>query len=224
MRLKIFCGLLLFIFACSKNQWKQPTSICFELALSPSQLLGGDLSLQTGHLSMGNFIFDGVREEGGDVYFSTDYDSPVRVPFKSSTSEPLAFEIPQGVYTEMTVRLGEESKPSVLVVEGEWKDANNDPIFVQIELEEVETLSIPGKNQARQQQPLPLTSDKATANIVLQPHTWIMESQRPLWEMAETVILNGRVTLLVNKKTNVELYRVISELFLDSKPCAFVES
>lgn len=225
MRLKIFCGFLLCIFACSKvNQWKEPTSICFDLALSTTQFLDGDLTLRTGHLDMSNFIFDGQREEGGDVYFETDYDQSIQVPVKGVAIDAMTFDVPQGVYTEMEIHLGDKDQPSTLVLEGEWKANTTNPVFVQVELEKVEQWSILGKNQARQQQPLELTAKKATASIVLQPHLWITVEQRMLWEMAETVLVNGRTTLLVNPTTNVELYQAISKLFLAHMPCALVES
>ncbi|MGH1339305.1 MAG: hypothetical protein ACRBFS_24515 [Aureispira sp.] len=225
MRLKIFCGFLLCIFACSKvNQWKNPTSICFDLALSSTQFLDGDLALRTGHLNISNFIFDGEREQGGDVYFSTDYDQLVQVPVKGPAIEAMTFDVPQGIYTAMNIQLGDENKPSTLILEGEWKPNNADPVFVQVELEKVEKWSIIGKNQARQQQPLELGAKKAVASIVLQPNFWITEEQRILWEMAETVLVNGRTTLLVNPTTNIELYQAVSKLFLAHTPCALVES
>lgn len=225
MRLKIFCGFLLCIFACSKvNQWKQPTSICFELGLSATQFLQGDLSLQGGYLEMGNFIFDGEREQGGDVYFNTGYDKPAQIPLQGAAVEAMTFDIPQGVYTAMTVYLGEQDAPSRLILEGELILDNADPVFVQLEMEGVEQWAVVGKNQARQQQPLELTAEKTNARIVLQPHLWIKEEQRPLWEVAETVFINGKTTLLVNAQNNVELYQAISKLFLAHMPCALVES
>lgn len=225
MRLKIFCGFLLCIFACSKvNKWKQPTTICFDVALSSTQFLNGDLILQTGHLNLSNFIFDGVREEGGEVYFNTAYEKTVQVPFKSPAIEAMTFDVPQGVYTAMTIHLGDEDQPSSLLLEGEWKAQSGAALFVQIALEKVEQWSIVGKNQARQQQHLELTAEKASASIVLQPQFWITEEQRSMWEMAETVIVNGRTTLLVNPTTNTELYKAISKLFLVHKPCALVAS
>lgn len=225
MRLKIFCGFLLCVFACSKvNQWKQPTKICFGLRLSTTQLLDGNLVLQAGHLKLSNFIFNGKRKQGGDVFFNRPYDQPIQVPLKGTTIEAMTFDIPKGIYREMDIRLGAKSRPSILVLEGALKIDNRDAVFVQIELAKVEQWSIMVKNQARQQQVLKLTAEKSSASIVLQPHFWITEEQRPLWERAETVIVDGRRTLLVNKKTNLELYQAISKLFLVHKPCALVES
>lgn len=225
MRLKIFCGFLLCIFACSKvNQWKQPTSICFELALSATQFLNGDLVMQEGYLDMGNFIFDGKREQGGDVYFNTGYEKSVQIPLQETAVEAMTFDIPQGIYTGMTIHLGEQDHPSTLVLEGELALDNSDPVFVRMELGGVEQWVVIGKNQARQQQPLELTAEKTNARIVLQPHLWIKEEQRPMWEMAETMLVNGKTTLLVNADTNVELYQAVSKLFLANMPCALVES
>jgi hypothetical protein len=229
MRLKIFCGFLLFIFACSKSPWKQPTSINFELALSSTSFLTGDLLFHTGYMNLGSFVFDGARQQGGDVYFDTDYDKAVQVPLKgtataSSNSNKLTFDVPQGVYTDLLLHLGTADKPSDLVLEGDLTLDSGDPVFVRLELQGVERWSVVAKNQARQQQGLTLEGISTNATIVLQPQQWILENQRSLWEAAELEVINGRMTLLINAATNIELYRTISKLFIAGAPCAFVES
>lgn len=225
MRLKIFCGFLLCIFACSKlDELKQPTSIGFDLSLSTTQFLNGELVLRTGYVELSNFIFDGQREQGSAVYFNTAYDNSIQVPLKGPTLETMTFDVPQGIYTSVNIRLGDEDKPSILVLEGEWKPNSVAPVYVQLELKDVEQWLIVGKNRARQQQPLTLTTQKATASIVLQPHLWITAEQNDLWEMAEMSLVNGRSTILVNSTTNVALYEAIYKLFVTNMPCALIES
>jgi hypothetical protein len=225
MRLKIFCGFLLFIFACSKlDELKQPTSIGFDLGLSATQFLNGELVFNNGYIQLSDFIFDGERTEGSAVYFNTGYEKTIQVPFKKPALETMTFDVPQGIYTSINIRLGTEEKPSVLVLEGEWHPNSAAPVYVQLELRDVEQWSIIAKNSARQQQPLTLTAQKATASMVLQPHLWITNEQLDLWQMAETSLVNGRTTLLVNSTTNVALYEAIHKLFITNMPCALIES
>ena len=225
MRLKIFCGFLLFIFACSKlDELKQPTSIGFEFGLSTTELLNGELIINAGYIQLSDFIFDGHREQGSAVYFNTAYENSIQIPLKAPALETMTFDVPQGVYSSINIRLGAQDKPSVLVLEGAWNPNSITPVYVQVELKDVEQWLIITKNQARQQQPLTLTAQKTTASIVLPSHLWITEEQRDLWETAETRLVNGRTTILVNSTTNIALYQTIYKLFVTNMPCALIES
>ncbi|MBR8536749.1 hypothetical protein KDU71_14325 [Carboxylicivirga sediminis] len=92
---------LLFMGACQKEEFTQPvaTQLLVKLADGSSPTI----SFETGTVFFQQIQFDGHRQQGGDVHFSTKADKPMGPVTFSNESEGFIkhFDIPQGVYSHM---------------------------------------------------------------------------------------------------------------------------
>jgi hypothetical protein len=136
---------LLFIMAsCQKDPLTQPVKVNFQFGMSPFEMEeahtgpvaleetdnppfgvpggaqngNGPLVIDNGTLVISAIDFEGRREQGEDVFFTYTPPQPVVADLADeTTSLPISFDIPQGVYTriEVILHLGtEELTPLVL--------------------------------------------------------------------------------------------------------------
>jgi len=100
-------GLILILFntGCTKkDEFTIPVSIKFEIAVKQSDegTDPGYFYFNWVHTLIKRIDFEGIRETGGDIYFSTDPD--LNVPFLEFDETPViisSFELPQGIYSPM---------------------------------------------------------------------------------------------------------------------------
>jgi hypothetical protein len=208
MELKLFCVLILGIFACSKvNQWKQPTQVCFNV-----ELVGSDnsskLTLNEGYLLIESFNFDGKREEGGDVYFVKNFDSDFNANFGAAALGALSFDIPQGDYHDIDINIvSEHDDLPNLVLSGTYQDPKGNAIPVRFELNQAETFEITGQGVSQNQNEVELVEGlKTNAAIQLNAYQWF---ENISLERAEVVSLNGEKVILINDQTNVMTYQKV---------------
>lgn len=107
--------LILFIAGCrEKDELTRPVKLQFDIKLSLGFKIGVsmDSSLNAEYLQftgcrigLGEILFIGKREEGGNYYFQTDpsLDFPKPTTFWHLQSTTISFfDLPQGIYTDMT--------------------------------------------------------------------------------------------------------------------------
>lgn len=227
MGLKIFCFFMLGIFACSKvNQWKKPTKVCFTADLMGATVLEGALTLKKGHLVVSSFEFDGKRTEGADVYFVKDYTGEFKVPFGEEPLRDLSFDVPQGIYTEIDVKVvsKNEQLPN-LVVDGVFEGAKIGSRAIRFELNQSKTFLIAGEDLVSNNKEVDLMeTTKAKAIILLDPSPWFVALEEHNLEQAKTVSIDGKKTILINKTTNSKLYdKVVAALGKDKQKAIFVK-
>ncbi len=151
----ILLPLLIFMIllsSCRKDELTLPTKVFFEFELityeegnnqknrmPPEELPFGPpfnrMSIDRGTLVIESIAFDGRRDEGRDVYFSSDLGKPVIVDLESGkTNQEISFDIPQGVYNrvELFLDLGSEDNVS-LVLEGSIRNRQSVEIPLRFE-------------------------------------------------------------------------------------------
>lgn len=208
MRLRLLCGLMLLMFACSKvNQLKQPTSLCFEVVLSDSDALNQRIQYNSSTITLEQMTLEGQRTEGSDVYFTMDYQPVESIAMSSGVMQALNFDIPQGMYTHLNLRWHPQHG-SIFQVEGNYRNDNGMTYPMRIELTMYVPFSIVYEGNSADFQ-----VDKTTGTIVLAIRDWFLPTQLDLLNNAELVEENGQAIVLINAEHNVKLYQHIFTAF-----------
>ena len=210
--------MILGIFACSKvNQWKQPTKINFNVDLVEQSSLDGKLNFESGYWSIERFNFDGIRTEGANVYFTKEYSTFLEVVFGNRLLQELQFDIPQGTYSSIMIRLESSFKDRPnLTLEGRYEDLTGKKHPIRFELKENETFTIEGKSLDNSNNSINLLSDVPTnATITVPVNQWLSKVTEQLLASAESVSINGINTILINSTVNKPIYDLIVETLND---------
>jgi len=143
---------LLVLSSCRKDELTLPAKVFFEFELITyeegyNQKKGGPpeelpfappfnrMTIDRGTLVIESIAFDGRRDEGRDVYFSSDLEKPVIVDLeRGKTNQEISFDIPQGIYNrvELLLDLGSEDNVS-LVLEGSIRNRQSAEIPLRFE-------------------------------------------------------------------------------------------
>lgn len=228
MGLKIFCVFILGIFACSKvNQWKQPTAVCFNINIAEETVMDGALFFKEGYITVESFKFDGSRAEGGDVYFTKDYEKELETFFGATEVSDLEFDVPQGVYTGINLEITSavQNKKPNLVVNGHFRSNTGKTCPVRFELNKMEKFSVIGEDLFKNDTEVDLAQvSKTKATILLEPAQWFSVLTKETLEQAEKVSLDGINTILINNTVNEQLYKdILVALELNTAKAIFVK-
>lgn len=216
MRLKLVCGLMLGIFACSKvNQFKQPTSLCFEVSFATEYALNDRIHYTGGSLALESFTLEGKRTEGGDVFFTKDYDPAVFIPLGNGQHDALIFDVPRGEYTQLSLLwVSQQRDRPDLSIEGTYKTTQGDVIPFRIELPLIAPLNIQHADQAGSgRAAVGLAVEKTQGRIQLETGHWLSLQQAEQLDHADLVEEDGRSILLISRTKNVALYKVVLQAF-----------
>lgn len=93
--------LLLTVNACQKKEFTEPVAV--QLLVKMAEGNSSSVSFEAGTVLFDQILFDGQRQQGGSVHFTTEAGKAVGpVHFSKETERFIkSFDIPQGVYTHM---------------------------------------------------------------------------------------------------------------------------
>lgn len=116
MKCRLFPVLLLLLtglLACEEEELKVPTDFYINFGVNPGNIAftenGQQYQLRIERIQMriNRIEFEGIRESGDNVFFKKEFPSPLQVELlKDSVPEALHYEIPQGIYTHIGIKLG----------------------------------------------------------------------------------------------------------------------
>ena len=222
----IFFLLAGTLWSCEETEeFKIPSDVGFRMDINREANTNGRLSFTGGYITLASFSFEGKREQGGDVFFTKEYERGLKVAFDANQPvDALAFQVPQGnyVHIETEMETYDDSSLSGLVIYGSFLNSNGTRYPVRIELSssvdfEIEARDMSGSSQIVLQQ-----SSPATAKIKLDPVKWLEavplshldnavltegESESESESEAETE--SGSSYILINEEVNESIYEII---------------
>lgn len=209
----------LFVILCASckkdKKWKIPTDVTFKMDINRSAGLSGNLVWTSGNIMIANFIFDGKRDQGGDVYFTRDYPSGLNVFFDPNNPVPAwDFDIPQGTYTQINVSYKTYGSPGGkhIVVEGSYTNTTNSNIYpVKFEFEAEEFYNVVAKTSSGSTQIVLSKDVSSTATIKADPVYWFQTVTTSMMDNATLVTVNGNPTILINDATNEDIYDAVRD-------------
>ncbi|NOY36028.1 MAG: hypothetical protein GXO83_00455 [Chlorobi bacterium] len=111
--------ILLFVIiagvqSCIKEEFTLPTRVQFLFELTPDPAIDF-LEFNGGDILIRNIEFEGYRQTGDDYFFTHRFTPPLSVKISEFTGDSLTFDIPQGIYQKIKVRVkmkGEQENTS----------------------------------------------------------------------------------------------------------------
>jgi len=160
-----------------------------------------------------NFIeFEGDREAGNDILFTSRYENGVEADLDARfTSERISFDIPQGVYERIRISIGndiETVEPSI-ILEGAYNSAKDGDIALRIEFDmdsPIELNGIPGNGSE-----IVLNRDIPNLVEILfdPPELFPLSTSRQL-ESATIEVVDGESIIIISKTTNTVIFNTIT--------------
>lgn len=152
--LKLLIVVFIGLSACQKEDFTSPVTVNLKVTLAKGAQ--GHLHFDKGIVMFKQILFDGQRNQGGDVHFLTDAKNNIGPIEFTDKSEGLIkkFDIPQGVYSHKEWRfeldeidddylesLGEEQLEELeggLIIGGTYtkKDGSQLPLYIVVDEEE----------------------------------------------------------------------------------------
>lgn len=225
-RLKFYIKLLIavgivFSTFCKKKEdkWKIPTSVKFKMDINRATTLGNNLSFNGGNIVVGEFRFDGKRDQGGDVGFTKTY-SGLNIPFTpNNTVSEWNFDIPQGSYSEIKITYNTfgNSGDIQIVVTGNYTNTINSAIYpVIFQIEQNESYSIISNTPSGSSQIVLDKNTEAIASLEMDPVYWFQVVTTTMLDNAILTVMGGNSTILINNVTNSNIYDAVKDRIDDN--------
>lgn len=211
--------IILFLFSfitlvsCTKSKWKKPTEVAFMVDVNKEKAMNGNLSFVGGHIFLRNITFDGKRVQADDVYFESDFDKGLKVFLSSSSAnDKLVFEIPQGSYASIRVDFeAEGSDDDLIIINGSYINSIGEELPIILQLEEIEFYDKIAKTAQGEIEIDLVTGNPMKVIILLDPIFWFGTFSPNQLNNAETSIVDGVESILINSVINEELYDIIED-------------
>ncbi len=226
-KISIFFGLLLVLNACKKDEFTEPVKANMVVKLAEGT--SAYVSFQSGEVLFEQILFDGHRQQGGDVHFTTESGKEIGPVSFTQSAEGFVkhFDIPQGVYTHMQWHflLGdmeldssddeEEDEPEEIEVDGGlvfngWytrTDGTQDAIRIAIEEDELLVAKAIADNASDN---ITLTaSNSYDIELIFDPYYAVRPISLDSWENAEVNSDNDQRYIEISEDENEALYEAI---------------
>jgi hypothetical protein len=222
IKTSVYFVVLAATSSCGKK-WKQTTNVevDFEIASSYSTLF----NITSCNIEVGEIDFSGDRKQGGNVSFADakSTPSPFILNIGSATSG-VQYDIPQGVYTYISLHLNvvsQSSTPSISISGIITQDPNVDTISISPPIyisEASKTIPMIFEYHSTLHFDLNATTTNgsseitlvegtpATCNISLDPYYWLATITKIQFKKASRDTINGISTVLINESHNRNIY------------------
>jgi hypothetical protein len=221
----ITCISILIFSSCDKNnQLKLPVDLYFQLILNQPDKLNNNLVFNRGSINIENFTFDGVREEGNDVYFSKQFPTGLRISSDSISNTPeLYFQIPQGIYNKMLISFETMEFPDSLkvkyseefenedfsiIMEGKYTNALNQVIPVRFEYSLKEYFTIRATDSLENSSIILNTQYPAIGKIIFDPYYWFQTVTDAILNDSE-IEDEENPLIMINDELNINIYTIV---------------
>lgn len=227
LKLKLLLFLLMALNACQKSEFTEPVTVQMEVKIAE----GGSahLNFNLGYILFEQILFDGQREQGGEVHFSTEPDKSIG-PIAFAATSPghiKKFDIPQGVYSHMQWRFilddiddnddfddEDESDEELdleggLIIAGTYKktDGTRLPLYIVIDDDEQLLVKTEGANGYGD---ITLITDNSyVAQLIVDPYYAFQPISVESLERAEISSDDGQGFIEISTESNEALYESI---------------
>lgn len=214
---KIFILFVFFVItiACEKEEYTLPAQVEFEFLLKQPEAATksiNEVHFSTGYMVVENIQFDGVRSEGEDVYFMSEFEQPVVCNLSDgSSSEKIDFDIPQGLYKHIKLRIYIKvlDTLSAFSMEGMYNRDTGDPVPVQFEFPMDERLQIIA-NSGNGNSEIVLNKDEISkATVEVDANYLFQLVNENLWSRADISIIDDKEVILVNPDNNHHIFNIV---------------
>lgn len=209
------CVLVIFVHSlgsCVEDELKKPTTIVFEFSMNTLPSDDKFLQFDQGNLIFNYIEFDGDRETGKDVFFISKFDDFVEADLDANTSsEPIQFDVPQGVYNRIKLKIGNENSINgpAIVFNGIYNSAKNEDIPIRLEFDLAENLEITAQAGLGSTEIVLKTGVPAVAELSMDPNFLFQLGNSRQLESATISTVDGQQVIIISKDNNSIIYNTI---------------
>ena len=215
----IFSIIMIFamVGACTtKDELTKPTVVEFEFTMNVESEEGKFVKFSQGILSFDALEFDGDRETGQDFYFLSEFDDLVVVDLDMQVaSEVVAYDVPQGIYNRIKLRLGVEGLsggPSIRY-EGLYESARDGDIPVLIEFSENDPIEMTAIGPAASNEVVLSQGTPTKAELNFDPLSLFQFANSRQLESADISIVDGEQVIIISEENNTTIFnQIVSRL------------
>ncbi len=216
--------LSIFMVSCERK-WKKPADVSFGFQLN-SNSADGLVKFTSGYFLLDKIDFNGDRKQGSNnVSFSKDYDPNAQIYLNSTAlSGGLTFDIPQGTYTRIDLKVSMEEQPGnapSLVVYGTYINTINDTIAVRFEFISGETFELQGQSTSGGAEIFLMEDKPSSTSIIFNPKYWFDVVPQSMLESATIVIESSVQTMIINDSSNSDIYELVIDRLSDGNQLMF---
>lgn len=210
MKRLIFVPILVFIlFGCVKDELTKPAEV--KMVFSMNMDNENDyLQFNEGTFVVSQISFDGSREAGEDYSFVAEFNKPVKAYLHTlSSSDPVAFDVPQGIYQDIDMELNIGNDEESISFKGTYTNVSGRRIPVIFRYDLKDKIVIRG--QSREKDDIIISKDKpniAEIKINQEKIFQIVSSTRML-ESAKLIDREGIPTIVISKMHNEHIFNVV---------------
>jgi hypothetical protein len=206
------CSSILIISSCIKADLTKPAEVTFQFFINNEQLDGKFLDFQSGAMIVKEVGFEGYRENGEDVFFTSDFDSLITADLATgTTSKPIRFDIPQGIYEHinLTIEIDSSAKEPSLTLTGMYNSVRHGQIPVIFEFAYHEILNLdpePGHGKNK----IVLNKDIPTfAETYINTGFLFQVANSRMLESAKITQHEGESVIVISKDLNQHIFDVV---------------
>ena len=223
--------LPLLLTSCGKDELTQPAKVSFEIELIPHEESNDQKSrvpphqrpftgpfnkliIDRGTLIIESISFEGRRDEGRDVFFTSDLKDPVIADLKTGgINQELIFDIPQGVYNQIDlfIDLGSEEM-TPLVLEGRIRNKQSEEIPVRFEYNFREWIRIRAEPGNKGNRIVLKKEDLSRARIVFDAGSAFQFANLQALEAASVAIsvTDDQELLIISDRINTNIFNSVA--------------
>ncbi|MBW6478385.1 MAG: hypothetical protein K0B37_03085 [Bacteroidales bacterium] len=233
-KLRIFWPIIAIILgvfsSCSKDELALPSKVYFHFGMTPHSDTENEEGFKNGYGSAGQpgpvsftidkgtlvvaaIEFDGKREQGQDVYFISDFPTPVVAKLhEEGTQATVDFDIPQGIYKriDISLHLGNDHNDIPLKLEGLFNRPGLGPVTIRFEYPFDDILTIRSTGGGANQEITLRKDQPSTAMIRLDAGSLFRLINPAVFMNADIIVENGQNILEISNSNNRNIFNQIA--------------
>lgn len=135
----VFAFLVLSFWGCDKEEHTLPVDFNLQFEVDEKPVMEGRLTIESIIISLGSIDIDGRREVGENVFLTRKFESGQIVYLNSTSPEnTLSFNLPQGIYNNLTFLLNFKPDPEEEELDDDFEDWLEDMEEGEEEIEDLQ--------------------------------------------------------------------------------------
>lgn len=238
---KTFCLLLalLPLLSCTKDELTHPVKaeLLLEIAGEEDGSTAEPIQVTGGRLLIREIEFDGYRENGENYFFTKSFPDSLNILFNSNSATKIfSFEMPQGVYSRIDIRLSlpsvEAGEAAVEVQEraslkggveiwGNYLNTHDVAVPFLFIYNAADVFKYTAKSTAGNQQVVVMAKNNYKGNIRFNPQHWLELINARMLQSAKTSVVDGVPTIIISKTQNDHIYNLLASRIEKSASLSF---
>lgn len=222
--LTIFALYSMIIFGSCGRKWKEPSPVGYSSIIKSNQA-GSLINVTSGQLMLEEFDVEGNRSQGQNFIqlekkFETGWPLALAI---SGSATGVSFDIPQGTYSEIRIRLRikEFSSSTSATLFGTYINLVGDTLPVIFEFRDNETIEMRAKTISGSNEIVLVADNNSSATIIIDPHYWFSTITQTMLESADTTLINSIPGIMITESDNSDIYDLIIDRIKNGNDVVF---